>query len=137
MRIRKLGMKMVNSNDKIIETLTKKIKSKLYSPNPNELVQTQKTDKWVESDEFNEYVSRSMYGLLARTYLTNLVLAGRVDEDTFDQFLTLGETEEGVRLIAVNMMSLSLEVDHTFNIPDEFKMLLQKGSNDTQDTYYK
>jgi hypothetical protein len=75
-----------------------------------------------------------MYSLLARNYLVNNVLAGRFTEDTYKALLKVGKTKEGVKAIAVNMMALSLEVEHDFELPEELAMAIIQD-DDNQETH--
>jgi hypothetical protein len=130
------GTDMLKEQSDLIASLTKKIKSRSYTPKVSSSSNSKTVAEWIGTDEFNDYVSQSMYNLLARNYLTNLVLAGRLDEETFEQFLTLAGKKDGACMIGVNMMSLCLEVEHQFVVPEEFKMLLEPNSNGIDDTYY-
>jgi hypothetical protein len=107
----------------LIESLVKRIESRLFTIELREEVKELKVKEWVDTEPFKDFVTQHMFRLLARNYLSNLALAGRLTNEVLDQFLNLAEKPEGAKLIALNFMALSLELDHDFDVPEDEKML--------------
>jgi hypothetical protein len=94
-------------------------------------------EEWEDDPSFNDYVVRKMYSMLARNYMVNLVLAGRLEKETYLQMLSLGESQEGCRTIAINFMLQSLEVPHNFKVPEELEGQLYHKFDPEMETVVK